>query len=156
DRGTRTPYFHQYNLSVQWGLADSLIFEAAYAGSRGLDLLRQILINQARLATPQQPITNAVTGQGITTNSPDNVALRTPYQGVQLTLQHIQLSGQSTYNSLQLSLTQRRFRGLQFLASYTSSKSMDNGSGVSASVGDVGDFTATLGNQHDPRGNRGL
>jgi hypothetical protein len=73
-----------------------------------------------------------------------------------MTLQQIQSSGQSTYNSLQLSLTQRKFRGMQFLASYTYSKSMDNGSGVSASTGDVLDTTPTLGNQLDPRANRGL
>jgi hypothetical protein len=158
DRGIRTPYFHQYNFSVQWKFAERLQFEAAYAGSRGLDLLRNMTINQARLASPQQPITNAVTGQVITTNSPDptNVALRTPYQGVEAGLPQIQSSGQSSYNSLQVSLAHRKFKGLQFLASYTYSKSMDNGSGGSASTGDVLETAAILGNQLDPRANRGL
>src|SRR5262249_43463454 len=156
DREIRTPYFHQYNLSIQGGSAERLVFEAAYAGSRGLDLLRQIAINQARLATVLQPITNGVTSNVITTNSLGNAALRTPYQGVDSMTLQIQSSGQSTYNSLQLSLTQRKFRGMQFLASYTYSKSMDNGSGVSASTGDVLDTTPTLGNQLDPRANRGL
>jgi hypothetical protein len=102
DRGIRTPYFHQYNVSLQWGLTQHLLFEAAYAGSRGLELLRDKPINQPRLASPQQPITNAVTGQLITTNSPDptNIALRTPYQGVDARVVQIQPSGQSSYNSL--------------------------------------------------------
>jgi hypothetical protein len=158
DRGIRTPYFHQYNFSVEWKFTEHLQFEAAYAGSRGLDLLRGVPINYSRLASPQQPITNAVTGQVITTNSPDsaNVALRAPYQGVQQLVQ-IQSSGQSRYNSLQVSLAHRKFKGLQFLASYTYSKSMDNGSGGSASTGAVFETEPARGaNPLDPRSNRGL
>src|SRR5262249_33220869 len=152
DRGIRTPYFHQYNVSVQWGLTQHLLFEAVYAGSRGLDLLRNKPINQPRLASPQQPITNA-----ITTNSPDptNIALRTPYQGVDARVLQIQSSGQSSYNSLQVSLAHSTFKGMQFLAAYTYSKSMDNGSGSSASTGDVIEASAVLGNPLDPRVNRG-
>jgi hypothetical protein len=158
DRGIRMPYFHQYNLSVQWGFGERMLLEAAYAGLRGLDLLRQVAINQARLATPQQPIANAVTGQVVTANSPDatNVALRTPFQGVSAGLLQIQSSGQSTYNSLQLSLAHRKSKGTQFLASYTYSKSLDNGSGGSASTGDVLETAPVLGNQLDPRANRGI
>jgi hypothetical protein len=158
DRGIRTPYFHQYNFSVQWKFTEHLQFEAAYAGSRGLDLLRGVPINYARLASSEQPITNAVTGQVITTNSPDskNVALRTPYQGVAQLVQ-IQSSGQSSYNSMQVSLAHRKFKGLQFLASYTYSKSMDNGSGGSASTGEVFETEPARGaNPLDPRSNRGL
>jgi hypothetical protein len=157
DRGIRTPYFHQYNVSVQWGLPEHLQFEAAYVGSRGLDLLNKKAINQARLASPQQPITNAVTGQVITTNSPGNAVLRTPYQGVDSArLLQFQSSGQSTYNSLQMSLTHQKFKGLQLLASYTYSKSLDNSAGGSGGSGDVGDNGAGGGNQLDPRANRGL
>jgi hypothetical protein len=158
DRGIRTPYFHQYNFSVRWGFTDRLLLEAAYVGTRGLDLLRQKAINQARLASPQQPITNAVTGEVITTNStgPRNLALRTPYQGVEAVLLQIQSSAQSSYNSMQLSLAHERFKGMQFLASYTYSKSIDNGSGGSANSGDVLEIAGTAGNQLEPRANRGL
>jgi hypothetical protein len=158
DRGIRTPYFHQYNLSVRWELTGHLQFEAAYAGSRGLDLLRQMPLNQPRLASPQQPITNVVTGQSISTNSPDNtnVALRTPYPGMDAGMTQIQSSAQSTYNSLQLSLAHRKYKGMQFLASYTYSKSLDNASGGSVSAGDVLDTSLAPGNPLDSRANRGL
>src|SRR5437016_2188765 len=134
----RTAYFHQYNASVQFALGRNLLFEAAYAGTRGLNLIRDLAINQARLASPQHPIINAVTGQAITTNTPaaTNVALRAPYQGIEVGgFLQIQSTAQSTYNSLQISLTRRLANGLQFLASYTYARSIDNASGGSDSGG---------------------
>src|SRR6185295_12273950 len=85
DRHLRTAYFHQYNAGVQIALRRDLLLEATYVGTRGLNLIRDLAINQARLASPQHPIVNAVTGQVITTNTPTaaNVALRAPYQGVE-------------------------------------------------------------------------
>jgi hypothetical protein len=159
DRDLRTAYFHQYNASFQFTLGDDLLFEAAYVGTRGLNLIRDLAINQARLASPQHPILNAVTGQAITTNTPAaaNVALRAPYQGVEAgNFLQIQSTAQSTYNSLQLSLTRRFSKGLQFLASYTYAKSMDNASGGSDSMGEVRDTINIAGDQFDNRANRGV
>jgi hypothetical protein len=155
----RTAYFQHYNASVQYLLRRNLLFEVAYVGTRGLNLIRDIAINQARLASPQRPIINAVTGQVITTNTPaaTNVALRAPYQGVEVGgFLQIQSTAQSTYNSLQLSLTKRLSKGLQFLASYTYAKSLDNASGGSDSTGEVRDTINIAGNQLDNRANRGL
>src|SRR5206468_945886 len=84
DRNLRTPYFHQYNASVQYALRKDLVVEVAYVDSRGVNLLRNVGINQARLASPQQPIINDVTGAMITTNTPANAQLRAPFQGVAL------------------------------------------------------------------------
>ncbi|PYS57801.1 MAG: hypothetical protein DMF74_25125, partial [Acidobacteria bacterium] len=159
DRGMRTAYFHQYNSSVQFALSRNLLFEAAYAGTRGLNLIRDLAINQARLASPQHPIVNAVTRQVITTNTPAaaNVALRAPYQGVEVGgFLQIQSTAQSSYNSLQMSLTRRLSKGLQFLASYTYAKSLDNASGGSESTGEVRDTINIAGNQLDNRANRGV
>ena len=159
DRGMRTAYFHQYNASVQYTLGRDLLFEVAYVGTRGLNLIRDLAINQARLASPQHPIINAVTGQVITTNTPaaTNVALRAPYQGVEVgSFLQIQSTAQSTYNSLQMSLTRRLSKGLQFLASYTYAKSLDNASGGSDSTGEVRDTINIAGNQFDNRANRGV
>ena len=152
ERRLRTPYFHQYNGSIQFAFLRDLLLEAAYVGSRGHNLFRNVRINQARLASPQQPIVNAVTGQVITTNTPANAILRAPYQGVDLAVfQQFQFSAESAYESLQLSLTKRLSRGLQLLASYTYAKSIDNASGQA-----LLDTTAILGNQLDPQANRGL
>jgi hypothetical protein len=55
-----------------------------------------------------------------------------------------------------VSLAHSTFKGMQFLAAYTYSKSMDNGSGGSASTGDVLETGVIWGNPLDPRSNRGL
>ncbi|HEX5703949.1 MAG TPA: TonB-dependent receptor [Pyrinomonadaceae bacterium] len=159
DRDLRAAYFQHYNASVQHILRKDLLLEVAYVGTRGVNLIRDIAINQARLASPQRPIINAVTGQVVTTNTPaaTNVALRAPFQGVEVgSFLQIQSTAQSTYNSLQISLTRRFSKGLQFLASYTYAKSIDNASGGSDSTGDVRDTVNIAGNQLDNRANRGV
>ncbi len=163
DRNLRTPYFHQYNASVQYAVKKDLVLEIAYVGGRGLNLLRNVGINQARLASPQQPIINDVTGAVITTNTPANAQLRAPFQGVALSsagasalpgFGQTQTTAQSNYNSLQVSVTQRLSKGLQFLAAYTFSRSIDNSSGGASSAGiETGPI---LGNQLDDRANRGV
>jgi hypothetical protein len=165
DRNIRTPYFQQYNLSVQYEWMKDLLLEVAYVGTRGLNLFRQVAINQARLASPQNPIRNEVTAAVITSNTPDNATLRAPFQGAEInSFFQNQTTAQSNYNSLQVSLTQRVSRGLQFLASYTYAKSIDNssgtggGAGISGVVnpGSVADTSSVLGNQLDGRANRGV
>ena len=154
ERRLRTPYFHQYNLSLQSALSRDLLLEVAYVGTRGRNLFRNVRINQARLANPQHPIVNEVTGQVITTNTPTNALLRAPYQGVDIAgFQQFQNSADSDYNSLQVSLTKRVSEGLQLLASYTYAKSIDNASGSGQGTFDT---TIILGNQFDPKANRGV
>lgn len=152
DRNSRTPYFHQYNLSTQYSIGKDLLLEAAYVGARGVNLPRLIALNQARLASPQHPIVNGVTGAIITTNTPQNAQLRAPFQGVStVNFSQAQGTAQSTYNSLQVSLTRRLSKGLQFLGSYTFAKAIDNASGR-----DEFDFSAILGDQLNNRANRGV
>jgi hypothetical protein len=163
DRGIRTPYFHQYNASLQFAIARQTIFEAAYVGTRGLNLFRLVAINQAQLASPQHPI--VVGDKLITTNSPGNALQRAPFQGVDISgFFQNQTTAQSSYNSLQISLTRRLERGLQVLASYTYAKSIDNASGTGGGAGVVGvvnpgsvaDTSMILGDQLDNRANRGI
>jgi len=157
DRGIHITYFNQYNASVQYALGKDLLVEAVYVGSHGVNLIRNVRINQASLASPQHPIINQVTGETITTNTPTNVALRAPFQGVEVgNFQQVQSTAQSTYNSLQMSLTRRLSRGLQFLAAYTFAKSLDNAAGGSASTGDTVDGFPGRANQFDNRANRGV
>ncbi|MBA2705627.1 MAG: TonB-dependent receptor, partial [Blastocatellia bacterium] len=152
DRRMRTAYFHQYNTSLQYALGKDLLLEVAYVGTMGHNLLRNVRINQARLASTQQPIVNAVTGQVITINTPANAILRAPYQGADIAgFLQFQYTAKSAYNSLQMSLTRRLSKGLQLLASYTYAKSIDNASGQ-AEI----DTSTILGNQFDDRANRGV
>jgi hypothetical protein len=165
DRNNRNPYFQQFNVSVQYQIQPETVLQAAYVGSRGLRLYRQVNINQARIASLDHPITNAVTGAVITSNSNENASLRAPLQGVDPGMFSLnESSGQSTYHSLQASLTRRFSRGLQFAAAYTFSKSMDNTSAAGGGAGSNGtldtgngiDTSGVVGNQVDPRANRGL
>ncbi len=136
-----------------------------WVGSRGVNLFRQVGINQAALASPQHSIFNAVTGAAITTNTAANASLRAPYQGVSVNgFFQDQSAAQSVYHSLQASATQRFSHGVQFLASYTWAKSIDNASGQGGGAGTggvvnpggVGETSGILGNQLDNRANRGL
>jgi hypothetical protein len=152
ERRLRTPYFHQYNASLQYALPQDLLLEAAYVGTGGHNLFRNVRINQARLASAGRPVVNAVTGQAITTNTPANAVLRAPFQGADIAgFQQFQYTAESAYDSLQLSLTRRLSKGLQLLASYTYAKSLDNASGQGGF-----DTTTILGDQLDPRANRGV
>ena len=169
DRNFRTPYFQQYNASVQYAVSKDLVLEIAYVGGRGLNLLTNVGINQARLASPQHPVINEVLsglnlpGAMITTNTPGNAQLRAPFQGVSLSSFGVSVPGfgqtqttaKSSYNSLQISATRRFSRGLQFLAAYTFAKSIDNASG--GAIGAAGiDSGPIFGNQLDDRANRGV
>ncbi|HEY6187864.1 MAG TPA: TonB-dependent receptor [Pyrinomonadaceae bacterium] len=164
DRNIRTPYLQQYNFNVQYEVFKDYLFEAAYVGTHGVSLFRQIAINQAPLVAAGSSITNPVTGAVITTNTPANAALRAPFQGVSVNgFFQNQSTAQSNYNSLQLSLTKRFSTGLQFLASYTLAKSIDNASGQGGGAGvggvvnpgGVGETSTIIGNQLDNRANRG-
>src|SRR5712664_1623965 len=165
DRGLRTPYVHQYNLSVQYEFRKALLFEAASVGARGRKLFRQVAINQAELASPQKPIANAVTGAVITTNTQANAILRVPLQGVSINGFSLNEStAESSYDSLQLSLTGRISERTQLLAAYTFAKSIDNASGTGGGAGITGlvnkgavsDGSSILGNQNNPNANRGV
>lgn len=169
DRNMRTPYVQQYNLSAQTEIAKDLVLEVAYVGTRGLNLLRQVAINQSRLASIQHPIVNEVTGAIITTNTPGNAQARAPFQGVATNngptgFSQDQTTAQSSYNSFQLSLIRRLSRSLQVQAAYTFSKSIDNASGQGGGSGTNGlinsgatsETSAIVGEQLNNRANRGV
>jgi hypothetical protein len=165
DRNARTPYTQQFNSSVQFELLRNTTLQIAYVGSRGVKSFRGVAVNQARIASLNHPITNAVTGQVITDNSIENASLRAPLQGVSSAFFLLNESNaQSTYHSLQASLNRRFSRGLQFSASYTFSKSIDNASNPGGGANSDGsldrsgglDTASVWGNQSNPRANRGL
>jgi hypothetical protein len=78
------------------------------------------LPNEALRATPSAPV------HGVTTTTLANLAQRVPILGfTPVGLIEAGSEGQSWYNALQTSVTKRLSHGLQFLASYTFSKSLD-------------------------------
>ena len=165
DRNNRTPYFQHFNTSVEYQFAWNTALQVAYVGSRGVRLFRQLAVNQARIASTNHPITNAVTGEIITTNTLDNAVLRAPFQGADTSFFNLnQTSAQSTYHSLQMTLNHRASRGIEFQAAYTFSKSIDNASNAGGGAFSDGtldrssglDTGSVFGNQFSAHANRGL
>jgi hypothetical protein len=100
-----------------------------------------------------------------TANDPAQAPLRAPLQGVSINGFSLNEStAESSYNSLQLSVTARPSNRAQFLAAYTYAKSIDNASGIGGgagisgvvNTGAVNDSSPILGNQNDLRANRGV
>lgn len=148
DRSLRSPYTQQYNLHVQMEVAHDFLWEVGYVGSNTTHLTGCSQFNQALLATPQNP----VNGQTTTTN--ENVSQRFPYQGVAGGSYICDTAFSANYNSLQTSMTKRLSHGLDFLASYTFSKTLDYTSGTGGLSSLDLDF---LGNdQTNPRSSYGL
>ncbi|MGA8230573.1 MAG: TonB-dependent receptor, partial [Candidatus Acidiferrales bacterium] len=142
--GFRPAMIQQYSLNVQAELNEGWLLEIGYVGTRGTHLVRQRSLNQALSATANSPI------RGVTTNSVANIPLRVPILGVPPdSLVEMESEGSSWYNGLEASLTKRLGHGLQFLASYTFSKTLDtDGADInSTSSGNA----LTLGDQNSPR-----
>ena len=165
DRNNRTPYVQHFNTSLEYQLAADTSFQVAYVGSQGMRLFRLLAANQARIASVNRPITNAVTGEVITSNTPENAALRAPFQGTDMSFFALnQTSAQSNYNSLQISLNHRASHGVELQAAYTFSKSIDNASNAGGGAFSDGtldrssgvDTGNVIGNQFNARSNRGL
>jgi hypothetical protein len=86
-----------------------------------MHLLRYRSPNQALSASPTDPI------RGVTSNTLANIGLRVPVQGVAPdSFQLVESAGNSWYNGLEASLNKQLSKGLQFLASYTFSKTLDS------------------------------
>ena len=106
----RTPYVEVYELNIQRQLTTNTVAEFGYLGSQGHQLERLYYLNQ--------PVPGTT-----------SVAARAPYPEFGI-IQEVGNVIDSNYNSLSAKLTRRLSNGLTFLAGYTFSKSIDNGSGV--------------------------
>jgi hypothetical protein len=138
DPKLRTPYIHQYNANVQWEFAKDYLLEVGYVGSKGTKLLQVITLNQ--------PVYNRTTNTFV---APFGTALSTQ-KNVAGGIQQVQSSSNSDYNSLQISVTKRFSRGLQFLSAYTYGKSNDYYSG-----GTINELFAVPGDQFNWKMNYG-
>ena len=126
----RTPYVQQYSLGIQDEFANNWMLDVSFVGSAGRKLYRLVDENQpfapqAFFPGPYSPGLSSLVVQGF---------------GVHL----MQSSANSSYDSLQVGLTKRFSYGLQFLASYTYSHSLDDYSGDPTGTSDV---TVVPGNE---------
>jgi len=116
----RPAIVQQFSLNVQAELHRGWLLETGYIGARGTHLQRFRSLNQALDASSSNTI------RGVTSNTMANVASRVPIPGIRPdSLRELESEGSSWYNSLEASLTKQAGHGIQFLASYTFSKSLD-------------------------------
>jgi outer membrane receptor protein involved in Fe transport len=106
------PYYMKWSFGVQRQLANDLVMDVSYVGSRGAALVRSRDINQ--------PVASLAVASGQV-----NPNAARPYPGF-ATINTFETTGNSIYHSLQASGTKRYSRGLTLQASYTWSRSIDN------------------------------
>jgi len=134
---------HQFWLNTPVEVKQTWLLEIGYVGARGTHLQRLRSLNQALDASPDNPI------NGVTSNTVAYIGSRVPIPGILSdSLREIESEGNSRYNGLEASLTKRLGHGLQFLASYTFSKTLDtDGANIN---GTAAGNSLTLGDQNSP------
>jgi hypothetical protein len=145
---TVDPRTQEYDLNVQYAFGGDYLFEIGYVGARSAHRSGSIEFNQALLASPSNPV------NGETTNSTNNLIQRLPFTGVSPGSLFTTSDFIANYNSLQSSVTRRFRHGLQFLGSYTWSKSLDETSGSGGSS--VFELWLLTNDQRNPRQAYGL
>ena len=147
DRDLEPGRVQQFSLGIQSELTPNLLWEIGYVGSRGDRLQRSRSLNQALLASGTNPI------RGITTNTIANINQRKPFLGWSTSdLRAVEAEGETEYDGLETSVTKRYSNGLQFLVSYTYSKTIDSDGANTEANGQAG---AGVGNQNDDAARRG-
>lgn len=114
-RDLRTPFLHEFNVTLQRQLGSTRVAEVAYVGSRGRNLIAAKDINQPR------PSTAALN-------------LRPDPRFADITL--LESRARSEFDSLQGRFQQRYAFGCTMLVAYTLGKSMDDASAFFTSAGD--------------------
>jgi len=108
-RNFKTPRAHNYNLSIQRELTQNQVFTIGYSGSYGQNLVILSDVNARPIGGGERPFEAAFPGQ----------------------FKHIIQAtnrGYSRYDSLQASLNQRNWHGLNLTYNYTFSKCLDTNS----------------------------
>jgi hypothetical protein len=140
--GQATPYFQNWNFSLQQGFGSDVVITAAYAGNKGTRLPFAGAININSL-TRQQYELGAVNNQlvsnpfyGVITDPTSPLSKTTvargqllkPYPQYQDLFEIFATRGNSIYHSLQLSVEKRFSRGFTLLGAFTASKVIDDSS----------------------------
>lgn len=127
-------YLQNWNFVIERGLSASLLVRASYVGSKGTHLLNTSEANPGIY--------------GATANA-SNVNQRRPYARIG-PLQLGSSSGNSSYNSFQLTVQRRLSRGFSLLANYTWAKSLDYASFGSIEGNQTGPDPFSLRNNRGP------
>ncbi len=145
NRAFNSPYVQSWNLNLEQQLTDTMGLTVAYVGSKGthlriarnlnqMELVNGTLVRPFATLSPSSPIVPAACSA-----NPSNCPLGN--------ITEIDSAGNSSYNGLWVTLNKHISHGLQFLASYAWSKSIDDNSLSSQGV--------ILQNSFDVNNNRG-
>ena len=142
DPNLRPQFTQQYNLTLEYQLTNSTSISAAYVGNRATHLIAPTDFNQ-----PLPGPANVAPAQWAPLQT-----RRPLYATLPLVTQISGTAswGISNYNALQINLRQRSSRGLEFMTSYTLSKTMTDNLGYYGSAG-VAAQSAYSYNQYDQR-----
>ncbi len=105
-----TPYYQQFNFSAQRALANRLLLELGYIGSKGTRLAQRLNGNQAVLPDPARPT---------------SVQSRMPFPLFGNTIRLTSNDANSTYHAGFIKLERRFASGYSFMGSYTHGKALD-------------------------------
>jgi hypothetical protein len=133
DQHLKTPYVMNWNLNIQQELTKSTLLQIAYVANRGVKLYSVTDINQVNPALDDG---SEAFGRPLTTNCPEPVGLGNggpcfPYIGF---LSFLSNHANSSFNSLQITLTKRYSHGLYLLAGYTYAHAIDTATSNLAGV----------------------
>src|SRR5262245_8142572 len=124
DADFKTAYINQWSFGVQREIAQNLALDVSYLGSSAHKLPLGVNINQALPPSAQCVATPSAPGC--------SVNARRPFQGFgSITGGFIESAGNSNYHAMTLRVERRFASGLSFLSSYSWSKSIDDGAGIS-------------------------
>jgi Carboxypeptidase regulatory-like domain len=142
------PYTEEYQLSIQRQLASATLLTASYVGTQGHHLLSSLQANPGDPALcasvdEASEVVGGVNGHLCNGNNLNDDffpttggtihGTRGPFGQSFSSDGYFITVGKSSYNSAQLSVRQR-IRRVEFLAGYTYSKSLDNGSGYGEQI----------------------
>src|SRR4029077_5641712 len=112
-----TPYVINWNVNIQQALTSTTSLQAAYVGTRGVKLYSVRDINQVDANSPAE----AACGNCEQNGRPYNA--RFPFLGF---INFLENGYGSIYNGLQITVTQRTWKGLYALMGYTWAHSIDD------------------------------
>jgi len=155
NRTNKLPYTMNQTLDIQWQPRNDLIIEIGYVGNLGRHAVVPIPFNQARIASPSNPIRKGTPIEqdftyGYSILDPNtfgpyalpngkpylqnfeggNVDMRVPYLGYSSESESYTAAGISAYHALQAHMEKRLSHGLQVGFSYTFSHATDEQSAM--------------------------
>ncbi len=139
----KLPYTENWSLDAQWQASHDIAVTVGYTGNHGVRQTVPLPFNQPEIATQQHPINgqtysygwqatdsnfNPLLTEPYNTNTGGNTDLRVPYIGYSPN-SVAWTTGTAHYDALLTSVRKSFSNGLDFLASYTWSHSLDDSSG---------------------------